>query len=79
MRPSTPEPAGFKEYRVRPAKAFYSTEKNEFFLMYDDVRSSDTPGQLLLEFCQSTYEAGAILGNWDRLNLERYALGATDA
>jgi len=76
---AAPEPAGFKERRVRPAKAFYSTEKNEFFLMYDDVRSSDSPEQLLLDFCQSTYEAGAILGNWDRPNLERLAVGATNA
>ena len=76
---AAPEPAGFKEHRVRPAKAFYSTEKSEFFLMYDDVRSSDTPGQLLLEFCQSTYEAGAILGNWDRSNLERAAVRARNA
>jgi len=73
------EPAGFKERRVCPAKAFYSTEKNEFFLMYDDVRSSDSPEQLLLDFCQSTYEAGAILGNWDRPNLERNAVGAKNA
>jgi len=76
---AAPEPAGFKEHRVRPAKAFYSTEKSEFFLMYDDVRSSDTPQQLLLEFCQSTYEAGAILGNWDRSNLERAAVRARNA
>ncbi len=76
---AAPEPAGFKERRVRPAKAFYSTERNEFFLMYDDVRLSDSPEQLLLDFCQSTYEAGAILGNWDRPNLERNAAGATNA
>ena len=76
---AAPEPAGFKEHRVGPRKAFYSTEKSEFFLMYDDVRSSDTPGQLLLEFCQSTYEAGAILGNWDRSNLERAAVRARNA
>jgi Family of unknown function (DUF5996) len=68
---AAPEPSGFKDSRVRPAKAFYSNEKNEFFLMYDDVRSSDAPEQSLLDFCQSTYETGAILGNWDRLNLER--------
>jgi hypothetical protein len=68
---AAPEPPGFKERRVRPAEAFYSNEKNEFFLMYDDIRSSDSPEQLLLDFCQSTYEAGAILGNWDRPNLER--------
>jgi hypothetical protein len=76
---AAPEPAGFKERQVRPAEAFYSNEKNEFFLMYDDIRSSDSPEQLLLDFCQSTYEAGAILGNWDRPNLERYAVGATNA
>jgi Family of unknown function (DUF5996) len=68
---AAPEPAGFREYRVRPDKAFYSAGKNEFFLMYDDVRSSDDPKQVLLDFCQSTYEAGAIAGNWDRANLER--------
>jgi Family of unknown function (DUF5996) len=68
---ATPEPAGLKERRVLPAKAFYGKEKNEFFLMYDDVRSSDNPSQLLLDFCQSTYEAAATLANWDRPNLER--------
>jgi hypothetical protein len=76
---AAPEPAGFKERQVRPAKAFYSSEKNEFFLMYDDIRSSDSPEQLLLDFCQSTYEAGAILRNWDRPNLERCAVGTTNA
>ena len=76
---AAPEPSGFKERQVRPAEAFYSKEKNEFFLMYDDIRSSESPEQLLLDFCQSTYEAGAILGNWDRPNLERYAVGATNA
>jgi hypothetical protein len=76
---AAPEPAGFKERQVRPAEAFYSNEKNEFFLMYDDIRSAASPEQLLLDFCQSTYEAGAILGNWDRPNLERYAVGARNA
>ncbi len=68
---AVPEPAGFKEYRVLPDKAFYSKEKNEFFLMYDDVRLSANPEKVLLDFCQSSYEAAAILGNWDRANLER--------
>ena len=70
---AAPEPAGFKEQRVMPSKAFYSGEKNEFFLMYEDVRLSHSPEQALLEFCQSTYEAGANLGHWDRANLERPA------
>jgi hypothetical protein len=68
---AAPEPRGFKDQAVRPRSAFYSAAKNEFFLMYDDVRLAESPERTLLEFCQSTYEAGAILGNWDRKNLER--------
>jgi hypothetical protein len=68
---AAPEPPGLKERRVLPAQAFYSKDKNEFFLMYDDVRSSANPEQALLDFCQSTYEAAASLANWDRPNLER--------
>jgi hypothetical protein len=70
---AAPEPAGFKDQRVMPSKAFYSGEKNEFFLMYDDVRLAHSPEQALLEFCQSTYEAGATLGHWDRASLEKSA------
>jgi hypothetical protein len=65
------EPAGFREYRVRPEKAFHLTEKGEYFLMYDDVRTAENPAEALLEFCQSTYEAAAIAGKWDRAELER--------
>jgi hypothetical protein len=38
--------------------------------MYDDVRNADSPKNALVEFLQSTYEAGAILGHWDRASLE---------
>jgi hypothetical protein len=68
---AAPEPQGFKEARVRPEAAFYSKQLGEFLLMYDDVRSSPSPSTSLLDFCQSTYEAAAILGKWDRGNLER--------
>ena len=40
--------------------------------MYDDVRRSSSPRQSLLDFCQSTYEAGATLAKWDRNALERH-------
>jgi len=36
----------------------------------DDVRLADSPEGDLLEFFQSTYEAGARLANWDRAALE---------
>ena len=66
-----PEPPGFREARVRPESARYDTGLGEFVLMYDHVRTSPEPGAALLEFCRSTYEAGASLGNWDRGALER--------
>ena len=66
-----PEPQGFREARVRPAKAFYHPKLNEFLLMYEDVRSAASPSTTLLDFCQSTYEAGANLAHWDRAALER--------
>jgi hypothetical protein len=68
---AAPEPAGFSSAPVQPPKAFYSKEKGEYFLMYEDVRRSANPETDLLDFCQSTYEAGAIAGNWDRPSLER--------
>jgi len=68
---AAPEPPGFKERPILPLKAFYSKPMGEFILMYDDVRTADSPTGALLDFCQSTYEAGAILGNWDRQSLER--------
>jgi hypothetical protein len=76
---AAPEPAGFRDQRVMPSKAFYSGEKNEFFLMYDDVRLSRAPEQALLEFFQSTYETGANLAHWDRASLERPVASTHDA
>jgi len=66
-----PEPPGLKTTTIRPAAAFYSQELGEFVLRYDDVRRASSPEQALLEFFQSTYEAGATLAKWDREALER--------
>jgi len=70
---AAPEPPGFKNSKMQPAKAFYNPEKSEFFLMYDDVRLSNSPEKSLLDFCQSTYDAGANLAHWNRAELERPA------
>ncbi len=70
-----PEPKGFKDYTVRPSAAFYSSDMREFILPYDAVRQADKPDDALLEFLQSTYEAAANLGNWDRAVLERTRVG----
>jgi Family of unknown function (DUF5996) len=68
---SYPEPPGFAEARVRPAAAYYSTDLREFILPYEAVRTADRPEEMLLEFLQTTYEAGADLAGWDRQALER--------
>ena len=68
---AAPEPPGFAEAKVRPAQAFYHPQMREFLLMYDDVRNSPSPKAALLDFLQSTYDAGANLGQWNRAELER--------
>jgi hypothetical protein len=68
---AAPEPTGFAEQRVKPAQAFYHPELKEFLLMYDDVRQATSPHDALMDFLQSTYDAAADLGPWDRKALER--------
>jgi Family of unknown function (DUF5996) len=70
---AAPEPAGYAQAAVRPSKAFYHPQMKEFFLMYDDVRLDPSPRTALLDFLQSTYDAGANLAKWDRAELERTA------
>jgi hypothetical protein len=68
---AAPEPEGFKTARVGPAAAFYSPDFNEFILKYEDVRTAASPRDALMEFLQTTYDAGARLAGWDRSQLER--------
>jgi hypothetical protein len=70
-----PAPDGFASERVRPDAAFYSKELGEFILPYDAVRTAPDPEAALMDFLQSTYDAAADLGRWDRAALE-CALGA---
>ncbi|HVB37639.1 MAG TPA: DUF5996 family protein [Vicinamibacterales bacterium] len=67
---AVPEPPGFKDAVVKPAAARYEASLGEFVLPYDAVRTSASPDETLLDFLQTTYEAGANLGHWDRQALE---------
>lgn len=69
----SPAPPGLSTAAIRPAAACYSQHMGEFLLRYDDMRTAPSPEQALLEFFQSTYEAGATLAQWDREALERRA------
>jgi hypothetical protein len=66
-----PEPAGFAASLVAPAGTFYSNELREFILPYGVVRQAASPDHPLLQFLQTTYEAAANCGAWERNALER--------
>jgi hypothetical protein len=63
---TVPEPAGLATHPVRPDGAFFSDAMKEFFLPYDAVRRSSDPAAMILEFAESTYDAGSTLAGWDR-------------
>jgi hypothetical protein len=65
-----PAPSGFDKELVRPEAASWDAALGEFILKYEAIREGDGPEQAILEFCQSTYEAGAKLAQWDRQALE---------
>ena len=68
---TVPEPPGLSAASLRPGSAWYSPDKGLFLLRYNDVRDSGEPEKMLMDFLQSTYEAGANLAHWDREALER--------
>jgi hypothetical protein len=65
-----PEPEGFSSWSVQPAAARYDGALREFVLPYDAMRESEAPEETLLAFLQSSYDAAADLGHWDRRSLE---------
>ncbi|HKA88632.1 MAG TPA: DUF5996 family protein [Haliangiales bacterium] len=66
---TVPAPPELPRQRVRPDAASFSDTLKEFVLPYDEVRRSPDPAAMILEFAQSTYDAGAELRGWDRTEL----------
>ena len=71
---TVPEPPGMREEPIRPAGARFDPALSEFILPYGDLRKAAEPRKMLLEFLQSTYEAGANRAGWDRAELERQSV-----
>jgi len=65
-----PAPDGFGQHPVEPDTAYFSAELQEFLLPYEAVRTADDPDHAVARFLQTTYEAAAELGGWDRGALE---------
>jgi hypothetical protein len=66
-----PEPVSYAAQRVEPQAAHYDRQAREFLLPYESLRTSPAPDDALLRFFQTTYEAAADLGRWDRASLDR--------
>jgi Family of unknown function (DUF5996) len=63
---TVPEPAGLSTTRVGPAGAGWNPTLKEFVLPYEEVRRASNPASAILEFAQSSYDAGATLAGWNR-------------
>jgi len=66
-----PQPAGYAQRRVEPTAAHYDIKAREFLLPYAALHAASEPDEMLLRFFQTTYEAAADLGQWDRAALDR--------
>jgi hypothetical protein len=69
---AAPEPSGLAEEPLKPASAIWNVQNGNSMagLMYDDLRREKSPRETLLDFLQSSYEAGAKRAAWPREELE---------
>jgi hypothetical protein len=65
-----PEPVGCPTAKIRPNAGSYHDVMHEWILPYEAVRTAADPDSMALDFFQSTYDAAATLGDWDRMSLE---------
>lgn len=61
---ASPAPAGLEK------QPHFNAQMGEFILDYDEARSTASPEDRILDFCQKTYVAAAELAGWDRKALE---------
>ncbi len=65
-----PSLADYQSAAVQPSAAFWQADLGEFLLPYEAVRAAPDADAAILAFCQSTYDAAADLGAWDRPALD---------
>lgn len=70
---AAPAPDGLDEEPLRPAVASWQKQRGSpmAILRYEDVRTSDHPERTIIDFLQSSYDAGAKRAGWNRDDLER--------
>lgn len=64
---TAPEPAGLADEPLSPEQAGWAESNGAHMalLMYDDVRNSANPREMVLDFLESAYRAGAKRAGWD--------------
>ena len=60
-----PLPPGLYDEPLQPPGAFWDREGGYALLRYEQVRTSASPRQEVLDFLESTYQSGARLAGWD--------------
>lgn len=68
-----PAPEGLNEESLQPETAKWVEQNGSpmALLMYDDIRNTDEPGQTLLNFLESAYQAGAKRAGWNTESFKR--------
>lgn len=69
---AAPEPSGLADEPLSPSAATWveSNDAHLALLMYEDVRNEVNPGETVLEFLESAYQAGAKRAGWDVKDLQ---------
>ncbi|HEX5712259.1 MAG TPA: DUF5996 family protein [Solirubrobacterales bacterium] len=60
-----PAPAGFADATLATAAAHWDGELGLYLLEWDDVRASDDPHSLALEFAHSVFQHACLVCGWD--------------
>ncbi|HVQ90168.1 MAG TPA: DUF5996 family protein [Mycobacteriales bacterium] len=67
---TAPEPAGLRDQPLSAGSWIEWAAGSLAVLPYETVRTARSPAATLLAFCQSAYEAGARLADWDTTGFE---------
>ncbi|MBK8465110.1 MAG: hypothetical protein IPL32_04705 [Chloracidobacterium sp.] len=62
---TAPKPDGLENESLQPDTAFWTPDGGMALLIYDDIRNLKDPRSTVLEFLESSYQAGAKQAGWD--------------
>lgn len=62
---TAPKPDGIEHEPLKPEPGFWTPDGSMALLKYDDVREDENVRDSILEFLESTYQAGAKRAGWD--------------